>query len=274
MNRFKILRVYFFIILFIAYGIFVNKEDFIIFFKTSVVFNSAITIMFIIGIITLFVTTVKLYILQGNLEKIKYNFSKMKKSDYSSLQLFIPQNIIQLFFDKIDEKEKSFSPKEKDTILDWIDEDFKSKKTYIAFTVETSLMLGLLGTFVGLLISINGLGDIVDLLVNMKDLDIKVVLESFGGPLKGMAVGFGSSLFGVTVGILLNIFMYLLNKNYVQYFAELTEVIDIHLEPEELNVVMEEQLALNNKELVYMSEIYKLLKNMNENNTKQIGSKE
>jgi hypothetical protein len=106
----------------------------------------------------------------------------------------------------------------------------------------------------------------------MDDLDIKVVLSSFGEPLKGMAVGFGSSLFGVAVGILLNLLMYLLNKNFILYLSELTEVLDIHLEKEELSLVMEEQLSINNKELIYMAEIYKLLKQQKENSTS--GNKE
>jgi biopolymer transport protein ExbB/TolQ len=266
MNKYKIIKLYFFLFLLFGYALYVNSDNFLNFYNSTLEFNIAITIMFLIGIIILLATTMKVFLLQSNLEVMNEDFYLMEKKDFNSVKSMLPENVLETYYNKIDSKDKSFSENEKEEILDFIYNDFEKNKSYISFTVETSLMLGLLGTFVGLLISIASLGDIVDLLVNMEKMDIKVVLESFGAPLKGMAVGFGSSLFGVAVAITLNLFIYILDKNFNVYIDKLSDFFNANLKEDTIEIKMEEQLKTTNKELVYTSEIYNILKEISESN--------
>jgi len=73
------------------------------------------------------------------------------------------------------------------------------------------LMIGLLGTFSGLLGAIGNMASIV-MSLSGSNIDIGKIMSDFSGPLSSMAVGFGSSLFGVISAILLSIKGYLLNR--------------------------------------------------------------
>ena len=88
---------------------------------------------------------------------------------------------------------------------------FANQNKYNNFFIGTVLMVGLLGTFAGLLGAIGSMGGIVKSLSG-SNVDIGKIMAGFSGPLGSMAVGFGSSLFGVIAAILMSIKGYLLNK--------------------------------------------------------------
>ncbi len=73
-----------------------------------------------------------------------------------------------------------------------------------------SLMIGLLGTFSGLLIALNEMGRII--LSLQGDVNIGEVMHSLNGPISGMSVGFGSSLFGVASAIVLSVKGYIFRE--------------------------------------------------------------
>lgn len=70
------------------------------------------------------------------------------------------------------------------------------------------MLVGLLGTFVGLVEAIDSMGQII-LSLN-GDVDIKQIMQDFSGPLSGMAIGFGASLFGVVSAVVLGLNGYIL----------------------------------------------------------------
>ena len=70
------------------------------------------------------------------------------------------------------------------------------------------MMIGLLGTFVGLVEAIDHMGQIIIGLND--DVDIKQIMRDFSGPISGMAIGFGASLFGVVGAVILGINGYIL----------------------------------------------------------------
>jgi len=95
-------------------------------------------------------------------------------------------------------------------LMSWLVEKFSNQKIYINFFISTALMIGLFGTFTGLLKSIDEMGGIILSLGG--DINLGEVIASFSGPLGGMAIGFGSSLFGVATAIVLGIKGYILNR--------------------------------------------------------------
>lgn len=123
----------------------------------------------------------------------------------------MPANIAHMFHSRAEKGVLLFTSEESRAVIEWIDEKFSNQNRYINYFIGTSLMIGLLGTFTGLLVSIDEMGKII--LSLSGDIDIGAVIRSFAGPLGGMATGFGSSLFGVISAIILGIMGYILNKN-------------------------------------------------------------
>ena len=96
------------------------------------------------------------------------------------------------------------------------------KRSLAAFFVGTSLTLGLLGTFAGLLVAIDQMGKII-LSFGGDNIDMGEVMTAFSGPLGGMAIGFASSLFGVTSAIILNLMQYILTKSQAAFLEDVQE---------------------------------------------------
>jgi len=139
-----------------------------------------------------------------------------KRGDISfylkGIEKVFPSNIAK----KIEGRAKSgtmlFTQQESEDILSWLEEKYSNQNKYNNFFIGTVLMIGLLGTFAGLLGSIASMGGIVSSLAG-SNVDIGKIMAGFSVPLSSMAVGFGSSLFGVISAILLSVKGYLLNKS-------------------------------------------------------------
>ena len=90
------------------------------------------------------------------------------------------------------------------------------------FFVGTSLTLGLLGTFAGLLVSIDEMGKII-LSFGGDNIDMGEIMTGFSGPLGGMAIGFASSLFGVASAIILNLMQYILTRSQASFLEDVQD---------------------------------------------------
>jgi hypothetical protein len=123
----------------------------------------------------------------------------------------MPANIAHMFHSRAEKGVLLFTAEESRAVIEWIDEKFSNQNRYVNYFIGTALMIGLLGTFSGLLVSIDQMGKIILSLTG--DIDLGKVIRSFSGPLGGMATGFGSSLFGVITAIILGLMGYILNKN-------------------------------------------------------------
>jgi hypothetical protein len=104
-----------------------------------------------------------------------------------------------------------FTQEESRDVIDWLDEKFSNQKVYVNFFIGSVLMVGLFGTFAGLLKAIDEMGRII--LSLSGDIDLAKVIGDFAGPLGGMAIGFSSSLFGVAAAIIMGILGYILSRN-------------------------------------------------------------
>ncbi len=210
MKRIKIFKVYFILWLFVYFIAISNIETFKLYFMSTLTFNIAIVAILAIGTIMLLKGAKEVVMLAGTFGVLMYK--KRNLPFYiRGIEKVLPGNIA----DKISSRAKNellfFTQQEKEEILSWIDEQFANQNKYNNFFIGTVLMIGLLGTFSGLLGAIGSMANIV-MSLSGSDIDIGKIMAGFSGPLSSMAVGFGSSLFGVISAILLSIKGYLLNR--------------------------------------------------------------
>lgn len=210
MKRIRILKVYFVVWLFIGYIVYSNWDTFVIFFTATLAFNSATLVLMAIGSVFAVGAGINLVMLGGTFGALAY-----KRSGFDfylrSIDQIMPAHIAHMFYSRKSKERMLFTQEESREVIDWLEESFAKQKNYISFFTNTPLLIGLFGTFTGLLTSIDDMGKIV-VTLGSGQIEIGQVIRSFSGPLSGMAVGFGSSLFAVGIAILLGIKGYILFK--------------------------------------------------------------
>lgn len=210
MKRLKIMKAYAVLWLFIYFLISSNWEAMSTFFFATLTFNLAVLTILTIGIIVIMRSSISLVMLAGTFGILAYK--KDRLSFYlQGIDKIMPANIAHMFHSRAEKGVLLFTSEESRAVVEWIDEKFSHQNRYINYFIGTSLMIGLLGTFTGLLVSIDQMGKIILSLTG--DIDLGEVIRGFAGPLGGMAIGFGSSLFGVVSAIILGLMGYILNKN-------------------------------------------------------------
>jgi len=211
MKRLKIFKAYFVLWLFVYFIAMTNVETFKLYFLSTLTFNIAIVSLLAIGTFMLLKAAKDLTMIAGTFGVIMY-----KKGDISfylkGIDKIFPTTIAKKIKTRAKNRMLFFTNQEADDILAWLEEKFSNQNKYNNFFIGTVLMIGLLGTFAGLLGSISSMGGIVKSLAG-NDVDIGKIMAGFATPLSSMAVGFGSSLFGVISAVLLSIKGYLLNKS-------------------------------------------------------------
>ena len=211
MKRIKIFKAYFVLWTFIYFIAYSNKETFIEYFMSTLTFNIVIFTILGIGTFMLFKASKDITMLAGTFGVLMY-----KKNGLSfylkGLEKILPSTIARKIQHRVEKNNLMFTQQEADDLLGWMDEKFSNQNKYNNFFIGTVLMIGLLGTFAGLLGSIGSMSAIVASLAG-DNIDIGKIMAGFSGPLSSMAVGFGSSLFGVISAIILSIKGYILNKS-------------------------------------------------------------
>ncbi len=210
MKRLKIFKAYFVLWLFVYFIAITNLETFKLYFLSTLTFNIAIVSLLAIGTFMLLRAAKDLTMITGTFGVIMY-----RKGDISfylkGIEKIFPSTIASKIKDRAQKQMLYFTNQEADDILAWLEEKYSNQNRYNNFFIGTVLMIGLLGTFAGLLGSISSMGNIVSSLAG-DSVDIGKIMAEFASPLSSMAVGFGSSLFGVISAVLLSIKGYLLNK--------------------------------------------------------------
>ena len=210
MKRLKIFKAFFVLWLFVYFIAVSNLETFKLYFLSTLTFNIAIVAILAIGSFMLFKAAKDLTMVAGTFGVLMY-----KKGNLSfylkGIEKTFPSNIANKIKSRAEQGTLLFTQQESEDILAWLEEKYSNQNKYNNFFIGTVLMIGLLGTFAGLLGSIASMGSIVASLAGSK-VDIGKIMADFAIPLSSMAVGFGSSLFGVISAILLSIKGYLLNK--------------------------------------------------------------
>jgi len=209
-KRLKIFKAYFVLWLFVYFIAISNLETFKLYFLSTLTFNIAIVSLLAIGSFMLFKAAKDLTMVTGTFGVLMY-----KRGDISfylkGIEKIFPSNIANKIKSRAESGTLLFTKQESEDILVWLEEKYSNQNKYNNFFIGTVLMIGLLGTFAGLLGSISSMGSIVSSLAG-ENVNIGKIMADFAIPLSSMAVGFGSSLFGVISAILLSIKGYLLNK--------------------------------------------------------------
>lgn len=210
MKRIKVLKAYFIIWLFIDYVVYTNAELLSTFFMATVIFSTAIVGLLAVGSLYQFVSGYDITMLGGTFGALAY-----KKTGYEfyikSIDSLLPANIAHMLKMRKSQQKMLFTQEESRNIIEWLDLKFRKQKSYINFFINTAMLIGLLGTFVGLVEAIDNMGQII--LGLNGDIDIKQIMQDFSGPLSGMAIGFGASLFGVVCAVILGINGYILFRS-------------------------------------------------------------
>ncbi|PHR71055.1 MAG: hypothetical protein COA66_10050 [Arcobacter sp.] len=222
MKRIKILKTFFIFLLFLSFLLLSNFAVIQTFFMATLTFNVAILTMFVIGLIVIYQAALKLIMLSGTFGTLAHKQGKSLIFYLKGIDKVLPGTISEMFEKRSKNGLLYFTSAEAHNITEWLGEEFHNQKSYTSFFVGTSLMLGLFGTFTGLLVAIDEMGAII-LSFGGDDMDMGEIMTSFAGPLGGMAIGFASSLFGVGSAIILNIMQYILTRNQVIFMHDIED---------------------------------------------------
>lgn len=222
MRRIKILKIYFIFILFLVFLIFSNFDLILSFFMATLTFNVAILTMFSIGLLILYQSAIKLTMLSGTFGILAYKKGQALEFYLQGITGVFPATIAHMFNKRAKKGVLYFTQSEAKDVSEWLSDQFFNQKGYTSFFVGTSLMLGLFGTFTGLLVAIDEMGAII-LSFGGDDIDIGEVMTSFSGPLGGMSIGFASSLFGVASAVILNVMQYILTRNQAAFLEDVED---------------------------------------------------
>ncbi len=101
----------------------------------------------------------------------------------------------------------NLSPATMQTLIDSIDVRLQDRKSITQYVAGILVLLGLIGTFLGLMLTLASIGAILDALDFTGDPQeaVEGLMISLQVPLQGMAVGFSSSLFGLVTSLVLSL---------------------------------------------------------------------
>lgn len=222
MRRVKILKVFFIVLLFIAFILYANFTLIKTFFIATLTFNIPIITVFSLAVLVIYQSAIRLTMLAGTFGIIAYKKGASLEFYLAGVTKIMPATIAHMFTRRAKKGVIFFSEQEAKDVTEWLENQFFKEKGYTAFFVGTSLTLGLLGTFAGLLIAIDQMGKII-LSFGGDNIDMGEVMTAFSGPLGGMAIGFASSLFGVASAIILNLLQYILTKSQAVFLEDVQE---------------------------------------------------
>ena len=222
MRRVKILKVFFIVLLFIAFILYANFTLIKTFFIATLTFNIPIVTVFSLAVLVIYQSAIRLTMLAGTFGIIAYKKGPSLEFYLAGVTNIMPATIAHMFTRRAKKGVIFFSEQEAKDVTEWLENQFFKEKGYTAFFVGTSLTLGLLGTFAGLLVAIDQMGKII-LSFGGDNIDMGEVMTAFSGPLSGMAIGFASSLFGVASAIILNLLQYILTKSQAAFLEDVQE---------------------------------------------------
>ena len=222
MRRVKILKVFFIVLLFIAFILYANFTLIKTFFIATLTFNIPIVTVFSLAVLVIYQSAIRLTMLAGTFGIIAYKKGPSLEFYLAGVTNIMPATIAHMFTRRAKKGVIFFSEQEAKDVTEWLENQFFIEKGYTAFFVGTSLTLGLLGTFAGLLVAIDQMGKII-LSFGGDNIDMGEVMTAFSGPLGGMAIGFASSLFGVASAIILNLLQYILTKSQAAFLEDVQE---------------------------------------------------
>ncbi len=221
MRRLKLLKIYFVFMLLLAFLTISNGKIIAGYFMATITFNAAIATVFIIGLIVIMQSSIRLTMLAGTFGVLSYKKGAELEFYLNGIGKLMPATIANMFEKRAKKGVLYFTNDEAKDVAEWLSEQFFNTKGYVGFFVATSLSIGLFGTFAGLMKSVDDMGAIILSLGG--DINIGEVMAQFAGPLGGMAIGFSSSLFGVASAIILNFLQYILSRQQASFIEDVQD---------------------------------------------------
>ena len=222
MRRVKVLKIFFVVLLFISFILYANFSLIKTFFIATLTFNIPILTIFLLALLVIYQSAIKLTMLAGTFGILAYKHGADLEFYLKGITKIMPATIAHMFNRRAKKGVIYFSEQEAKDVTEWLESQFFKEKGYTAFFVGSSLTLGLMGTFAGLLIAIDEMGRII-LSFGGDNVDLGEIMTGFSGPLGGMAIGFASSLFGVASAIILNLMQYILTKSQTSFLEDVQD---------------------------------------------------
>ncbi len=221
MRRVKVLKLFFIFMLLISFLVISNLDSIILYGSATIIFSSAVATILAIGIIVIVQSAMKLTMLAGTFGMLSYKKGAELEFYLHGIGKLMPATIANMFEKRAKKGVLYFTNDEAKDVTAWLEAQFHNTKGYVGFFVGTSLMIGLFGTFVGLLEAIDHMGGII--LSMGGDVNISEIMAQFAGPLEGMAIGFAASLFGVSSAIILNFLQYILSRQQAAFIEDVED---------------------------------------------------
>ena len=222
MRRVKVLKIFFVVLLFISFILYANFSLIKTFFIATLTFNIPILTIFLLALLVIYQSAIKLTMLAGTFGILAHKHGAALEFYLKGITKIMPATIAHMFNRRAKKGVIYFSEQEAKDVTEWLESQFFKEKGYTAFFVGSSLTLGLMGTFAGLLIAIDEMGRII-LSFGGDNVDLGEIMTGFSGPLGGMAIGFASSLFGVASAIILNLMQYILTKSQTSFLEDVQD---------------------------------------------------
>ena len=217
--RIYLFRMLIFIFL-ILFFILLIQEDLTKAFQTNPVINTVISSVLGFGIIYILWLTIRLF------REVKW-VNNFQNGDHHADIGAPPSLLAPMATMMLDHKyEITLSATSMRSILDSISFRLDESREYSRYMIGLLIFLGLLGTFWGLLLTVDSIGQTISTLkigtgeASIMFEELKLGLEK---PLSGMGVAFSSSLFGLSGSLILGFFDLLYNKAQNRFYNELEE---------------------------------------------------
>jgi len=221
MRRVKVLKLFFIFMLLIFFLVISNLDAIILYGSATIIFSAAVVTVLAIGVIVVMQSAMKLTMLAGTFGMLSYKKGDELEFYLQGIGKIMPATIANMFEKRAKKGVLFFTDDEAKDVIVWLEAQFHNTKGYVGFFVGTSLMIGLFGTFVGLLEAIDHMGSII--LSMGGDVNISEIMAQFAGPLEGMAIGFAASLFGVSSAIILNFLQYILSRQQAAFIEDVED---------------------------------------------------
>ena len=217
--RIYLFRMLIFIFL-ILFFILLIQEDLTKAFQTNPVINTVISSVLGFGIIYILWLTIRLF------REVKW-VNNFQNGDHHADIGAPPSLLAPMATMMLDHKyEITLSATSMRSILDSISFRLDELREYSRYMIGLLIFLGLLGTFWGLLLTVDSIGQTISTLkigtgeASIMFEELKLGLEK---PLSGMGVAFSSSLFGLSGSLILGFFDLLYNQAQNRFYNELEE---------------------------------------------------
>ena len=149
MRRVKVLKIFFVVLLFISFILYANFSLIKTFFLATLTFNIPILTIFLLAILVIYKSAIKLTMLAGTFGILAYKKGKSLEFYLDGISKIMPATIAHMFHRRAKKGIIYFSEQEAKDVNEWLESQFFKEKSYTSFFVGSSLTLGLMGTFAG-----------------------------------------------------------------------------------------------------------------------------